>query len=75
MGYKRITLTTLLNIGLILAAGFLGGYLLREYSNAWYLLLLLPVPFASTVIIRNFNQSNRQIAFFFEADQERGFLT
>lgn len=67
MGYKRITLTTLVNIGLILAAGFFCGYLLREYSNTWYLLLLLPVPFASMVIIRNFNQSNRQIAFFFEA--------
>ncbi len=67
MGYKRITLATLVNTGLILGAGFASGYLLREYSNAWYLLCLLPVPFAFALIIRNFNQSNRQIAFFFEA--------
>ena len=67
MGYKRITLTTLIITGFILGAGFISGYLLREYSNAWYLLFLLPVPFAFAMIIRNFNQSNRQIAFFFEA--------
>jgi signal transduction histidine kinase len=32
-----------------------------------YLLFLIPVPFASISVINNFNQSNRQIAFFFEA--------
>jgi nitrogen fixation/metabolism regulation signal transduction histidine kinase len=35
--------------------------------DPWYFLFLLPVPLAAISVINNFNQSNRQIAFFFEA--------
>ena len=67
MGYKRITLTTLVCIGIMVISSLIAGYLTSYHSESWYLLFLLPVPFAGISIINNFNQSNRQIAFFFEA--------
>jgi signal transduction histidine kinase len=67
MGYKRVTVTTVINIAIILAATFLAGALSAYYQEPWYLLILLAVPFASYRIIYTFDQSNRQIAFFFEA--------
>ena len=67
MGYKRITLSTLVNIAVIVIAVFLAGFLSAWHMDALYLLFLLPVPIAGFSIINIFNQSNRQIAFFFEA--------
>jgi signal transduction histidine kinase len=67
MGYKRVTLSTITNILIIVFSAISSGYLTAFYSKPWYLLFLLPVPFASIAIIHAFNQSNRQIAFFFEA--------
>jgi len=67
MGYKRITLATLVSLGVIVLSALLSGYLISYHQDPWYLLFLFPVPFAGSAIIRYYNQSNRQIAFFFEA--------
>jgi len=67
MGYRRITLTTLINILIIVLSAGSAGFLSAYYGDARFLLFLLPVPAAAISIIHNFNQSNRQIAFFFEA--------
>jgi len=67
MGYKRITLTTIVSICIIVLSSILTGYFTSGYQDPWYLLLLFPVPFVAIFIIRNFNRTNRQIAFFFEA--------
>ncbi len=67
MGYKRITLYTLINIAVIVISVFIAGYLTARNLDLWYLAFLLPVPVASSSIIRRFNQSNLQIAYFFEA--------
>lgn len=67
MGYKRITLTTIVSIVIMVMCALTAGYLTALHMDPWYLLFLLPVPVATIFIINNFNQSNRQIAFFFEA--------
>jgi signal transduction histidine kinase len=67
MGYKRVTPATIAGIGFIVIFTLLAGYLTAFFHEPWYLLFLLPVPLASFAIINNFNLSNRQIAFFFEA--------
>jgi signal transduction histidine kinase len=67
MGYKRITLTTIVSIVIMVLFALTAGYLTAFYMDSRYLLFLIPVPFASISVINNFNQSNRQIAFFFEA--------
>ena len=67
MGYKRVTLTTIISISIIVVSALLAGYLTSYYRDPWYLFFLFPVPLAGFTITHNFNQSNRQIAFFFEA--------
>jgi len=67
MGYKRVTFTTVINIAMILSAGFFAGLLTIYYNEPWYLLILILAPLATYRIIYTFDQSNRQIAFFFEA--------
>ncbi len=67
MGYKRVTFTTVINIAIILLAGFFAGMLTLFYNEPWYLLILILAPLATFRIIYTFDQSNRQIAFFFEA--------
>ncbi len=67
MGYKRITLTTITSMVIIVLSALTAGYLTAFYMDPRYLLFLLPVPVAAISVISNFNQSNRQIAFFFEA--------
>jgi two-component system nitrogen regulation sensor histidine kinase NtrY len=67
MGYKRIGVTTVVSIVIMAVAAFAAGYLVAFQRDPWYLLLLLTVPLTAISIISNFNQSNRQIAFFFEA--------
>lgn len=67
MGYKQVTLTTVINIGVIVASAFFSGFLVVVTENPFYLLLLIPVPLAGYFVVHTFNQSNRQIAFFFEA--------
>ena len=67
MGYKRITLTTIISIVIIVLCALTAGYLTALHMDPWYLLFILPVPVATISVINNFNQSNRQIAFFFEA--------
>lgn len=67
MGYKQITLTTIVSILIIAISALLAGYLSAICQNPWYLLFLLPIPVATISIINNFNQSNRQIAYFFDA--------
>lgn len=67
MGYKQITLTTTVCITIVVISAMTAGYLCAYHQNPWYLLFLLPIPFAIISIIYNFNQSNRQIAFFFDA--------
>jgi len=67
MAYKRVTLSALVNIGVIVSSVFIAGYFTALKADPWYLLFLLPVPFAAFSIINTFNQSNRQIAFFFDA--------
>ncbi|MBN1199974.1 MAG: GHKL domain-containing protein [Bacteroidales bacterium] len=67
MGYKRVNLTSAINIVVILTAAFLAGMFTAFYREPWFLLILIPVPLAIYRIIHTFNQSNRQIAFFFEA--------
>jgi len=67
MAYKRVTLTTLINTGVIVSSVFISGYFTAWNMDPWYLLFLLPVPVAVFSIIHTFNYSNRQIAFFFEA--------
>ena len=67
MGYKHITLTTLVHISVILITVFLAGFLTAYHMDPLYLLFLVPVPVSAYSIIHIFNQSNRQIAFFFEA--------
>ena len=67
MGYKRVTLTSIVSIVIIVLSALTAGYLTAYHLEPWYLLFLLPVPVATISIINNFNQSNRQIAFFFEA--------
>jgi signal transduction histidine kinase len=67
MGYKRITLSTITSIVIIALSGLAAGYLTAFHMDPWYLLFLVPVPLATLSVIHNFNQSNRQIAFFFEA--------
>jgi signal transduction histidine kinase len=67
MGSKRIIPTILIGIGFIVTAAFLTGYLISGDHDPWYLLILLTVPLAGLAIMHKFNQSNRQIAFFFEA--------
>ncbi len=67
MGYKRITLSTITSIAIIALSALAAGYLTAFHMDPRYLLFLVPVPFAAISVIHNFNQSNRQIAFFFEA--------
>lgn len=67
MANKNVTAYTLLSTGVIVFFGFLSGYLVAWTLNPWYLLFLLPVPVAFISIINTLNQSNRQVAFFFEA--------
>ncbi|MBE0647920.1 MAG: HAMP domain-containing histidine kinase [Bacteroidales bacterium] len=67
MGYKRVTFTTVINIAIILSAGFFAGILTLYYNEPWFLLILILAPLATYRIIYTFDQSNRQIAFFFEA--------
>jgi two-component system, NtrC family, nitrogen regulation sensor histidine kinase NtrY len=67
MGYKRITLSTIISIVIIAGAALTAGYLTAFHMDPWYLLFLIPVPLAAISVIHHFNQSNRQIAFFFEA--------
>ncbi|MEI7723862.1 MAG: ATP-binding protein [Bacteroidota bacterium] len=67
MGYKRITLTTITSIVIMVLFALTAGYLTAFYMDPRYLLFLTPVPFGAISVINNFNQSNRQIAFFFEA--------
>ncbi|MEI7500696.1 MAG: ATP-binding protein [Bacteroidota bacterium] len=67
MGYKRIGVTTVVSLVIMAVAAFTAGYLVAFQRDPWYLLFLLTVPLAAISIINNFNQSNRQIAFFFEA--------
>ncbi len=67
MGYKRITLTTVAIVLIVALSSLAAGYLTAFHMNPWYLLFVIPVPLATFTIIHHFNQSNRQIAFFFEA--------
>jgi two-component system, NtrC family, nitrogen regulation sensor histidine kinase NtrY len=67
MGYKQISLTTFISILIIVVSALTAGYLSAYHQEAWYLLLLLPIPVVAISVIRNFNQSNRQIAYFFDA--------
>ena len=67
MGYKRITLSTIISIVIITGAALIAGYLTAFHMDPWYLLFLIPVPLAAISVMHNFSQSNRQIAFFFEA--------
>jgi signal transduction histidine kinase len=67
MGYKRITLSTISSMVIITLAALAAGYLTAFHGDPWYLLLLIPVPLAALYVMHNFNQSNRQIAYFFEA--------
>lgn len=67
MGYKRITLTTVANVLIVALSSLAAGYLTAFHMNPWYLLIVLLVPLAIFTIVHHFNQSNRQIAFFFEA--------
>lgn len=67
MGYKRITTTTIVSIMIMVMSAVAAGYLTALNADPWYLLILLPVPVVSIFIMHSLNQSNRQIAFFFEA--------
>lgn len=67
MGYKRITLTTIIATIIMVISALAAGYLSAYNLDLWYLFFLLPVPFAALSIINNVNQSNRHIAFFFDA--------
>ncbi len=67
MGYKQVTVTIVINIAIILSASFFAGMLTIYYQEPWYLLILILVPLATFRIIYTYDQSNRQIAFFFEA--------
>ena len=67
MAYKHVTLNTLVNTGVIVSSVFVAGYFTAGTMDPWYLLFLLPVPVSVFFIINTFDQSNRQIAFFFEA--------
>ncbi|MEI7492507.1 MAG: ATP-binding protein [Bacteroidota bacterium] len=67
MAYKRVTLSALVSTGVIVSSVFIAGYFTALKTDPWYLLFLLPVPIAAFSIINTFNQSNRQIAFFFDA--------
>jgi two-component system, NtrC family, nitrogen regulation sensor histidine kinase NtrY len=67
MGYKRFTLTIIISICIIVISTFLAAYLTFLNQNSWYLVILFPVPFITISILYNLNQSNRQIAYFFEA--------
>ncbi len=67
MGYKQITLSTIVSIVIIAGAALAAGYLTAFHMDPWYLLFLIPVPLATISVMHNFSQSNRQIAFFFEA--------
>ena len=67
MGYKRITLSTIISMVIITLAALIAGYLTAFHADPWYLLFLIPVPLAAISVLYNFSQSNRQIAFFFEA--------
>jgi len=66
MGYKHINLSAGFYGFIALGLAFLAGYTGARFGFVW-LLLLLPVPLFAWLIIHLFNQSNRQIAFFFEA--------
>ncbi len=67
MGSNRITMTTMISILIMVLSALTAGYLTASNENPGYLFFLLPVPLATLFIMHNFNQSNRQIAFFFEA--------
>ena len=67
MGYKHITLTTIVSILIVVISALSTGYLTAFHQNPWYLLLLLPIPVAAISVINSFNQSNLQIACFFDA--------
>lgn len=67
MGYRPITLTTIVAAIIMVISALAAGYLSALNLDPWYLLFLLPVPFTVFFIINNLNQSNRQIAFFFDA--------
>jgi signal transduction histidine kinase len=54
-------------LAVIITAVFLAGYYTARQLNLLYLLFLLPVPASVYFIFRSFNQSNLQIAYFFEA--------
>ena len=67
MGYKNVTLSTVISLVIIVLSAVTAGFATAYYMEPAWLFLLVPAPFAGFSIIRNFNQSNRQIAFFFEA--------
>ena len=67
MGYKRLRLTVIVSIMIMVISALVAGYLSAYHMNLWYLLILLPVPFATFSIINNVDQTNHQVAFFFEA--------
>lgn len=67
MGSKWITLTMIIHMIILLISALLAGLLTAWYREPWYLLVMLPVPLTVFSILHTFNQSNRQIAFFFEA--------
>jgi two-component system, NtrC family, nitrogen regulation sensor histidine kinase NtrY len=67
MGYKHVSLIAVLSSIFSLLLTFAAGFGFSWYQAPGFLLLLVPVPFLIWNIIYNINQSNRQIAFFFEA--------
>ena len=60
-------MSTIVSIVIIALSALAAGYLTAFHMDPWYLLFLVPVPLATVSVMHNFNQSNRQIAFFFEA--------
>jgi len=73
MGYKRITLNTVIGLVLIAAAAFTGGFLEARYPQRGFLLILLVIPPAGWAVFRMFTLANRQIAFFFDAIRNDDF--
>lgn len=67
MGYKHVSLIAVLSSFFALLLTFAAGYGMAWYHKPGFLMLLIPVPLLIWNIIYNINQSNRQIAFFFEA--------
>jgi len=67
MASRNITFPVILMMTLILSIGLLAGFLTAWHREPWYLLLILPAPLAAFLVMNTYNQSTRQIAFFFEA--------